>query len=104
MMLMLEPMVVMVYELEMMTLIVVVEVEQQVDKVNEIHVDRNQYNDDQQKENHCTVVVEHDDVHDMDIDHYVLWKTVVGVVEVVAAAVVVLVVVHCYYSKGAVVE
>ncbi len=98
MMLLLEPMVVMVYEMEMMMLIAIlmmVEVEQQVDKVDEIHDDRNQHNDDQQKENHYNVVVGHDDVHDVDIEHSVLRKTVVVAVVVVE--------VHYCYSKWAVV-
>ncbi len=70
MMLLLEPMVVMVYEMEMMMLIaMMVEVEQQVDKANEIHDDMDPHNDDQQKENHYNVLVEHDDVHEMDIEH-----------------------------------
>jgi type II secretory pathway component PulL len=101
MMLLLEPMVVTVYEMEMMmligVLIVVVEVEQQADKEDEIHDDMNLHNDDQQKENHYNVLVGHDDVHEVNIEHWVLWKTVV-----VAVVAVVVVDVHCYYSKWAV--
>jgi hypothetical protein len=95
MMLLLEPMVVMVYAMEMMMMMLIARlmmVEQQVD---EIHDDRNRHNDDQRKENHYNALVGHDDVHAVDIEHSLLRKTVVAVVVVE---------VHCYYSKWAVFE
>ena len=61
-------------------------VELLADKVNEIHDDKNRRNDDQRKGSHCSVLVEYDDVHEVHIEHWTLWKIV---------AVEVLLVVHC---------
>ena len=96
-MLLLEPMVVRVYAMGMQRMRSIARLmsgERQVDKVDEIHDDRNRRNDDQLKGNRCNALVEHDDVHAVDIEHWLLRKTV--------EVVVVLVEVHCYYSKWAV--